>query len=100
MKIKYILLRVVLYFIFLTCLLFYAWTQGSPYDWMDPSEMAPLPQDVPVMPIQDHSGNRETFRGLLVFILIVSQVVIGLALSRKEAISTVVLMCLVLFFYW
>nr|WP_122277341.1 hypothetical protein [Pseudomonas syringae group genomosp. 3] len=100
MKIKNILLRVVLYFIFFTCLLFYAWTQGSPYDWMESSEMAPLPQDVPLMPLEDDSGNRETFRGLLVFILIVSQIFIGLALSRKEAVSAVVLMCLVLFFYW
>ncbi|WP_375232794.1 hypothetical protein [Pseudomonas syringae group genomosp. 3] len=62
--------------------------------------MAPLPQDVPLMPLEDDSGNRETFRGLLVFILIVSQIFIGLALSRKEAVSAVVLMCLVLFFYW
>ncbi|WP_257112230.1 hypothetical protein [Pseudomonas ficuserectae] len=100
MKIKYVLLRVFLYFIFLTCLLFYAWTQGSPYDWMESSEMAPLPQDAPVMPIQDDSGNRETFRGLLVFILIVSQIFIALALSRKEAVFTVILMCLVLLFYW
>ncbi|NAS97835.1 hypothetical protein CU664_09025 [Pseudomonas syringae pv. actinidifoliorum] len=100
MKIKNILLRVVLYFIFFTCLLFYAWTQGSPYDWMESSEMAPLPQDVPLMPLEDDSGNRETFRGLLVFILLVSQIFIGLAVSRKEAVSAVVLMCLVLFFYW
>ncbi|MEE4621802.1 hypothetical protein [Pseudomonas viridiflava] len=100
MRIKYVVLRVFLYFIFFTCLLFYALLQGSPYDWMASSVVAPLPQDVPVMPLEDDSDNRKTFRGLLVFIAIISQAFIGLALSRKEAISTVVLLCLVLFFFW
>lgn len=97
MKAKSILLRVFLYGIYFFCLLMYVLFQGSEYDWMDPSMLAPSPNLAPSpdnlsFPIQDESNDRAVFRGVVATIAVVVQLAILFLLSRKEAIITVVLL--------
>ncbi|EPM68819.1 hypothetical protein A584_15983 [Pseudomonas syringae pv. theae ICMP 3923] len=91
MKVAKILFRLALYFAFFWCLLLYAFFQGSEYDWMEPQYRPAISAE--------NSGNREVFRGLLVFFAVILQVVIAFFFSRKEAISTVVLFGLIIVFF-
>ncbi|WP_172685790.1 MULTISPECIES: hypothetical protein [Pseudomonas syringae group genomosp. 2] len=99
MRLKRLLLRFFLYAIYFTSLLMYVLFQGSEYDWMEPSSLEPLPDNVPFTPIQSDSDNRAGLRGLLVTVVVIVQFFIGLALSRKEAIATVFLLGMTLLFF-
>lgn len=66
---------------------------------MESGSLALLPNNVLFSPIQNDSNNRAVFRGLLVAIVVAVQLVIGLALSRKEGITTVVLLGMMLLFF-
>lgn len=99
MKVKWLLLRVFLYSIYFACLIMYMLFQGSGYDWMESGSIALLPNNVPFTPIQSDSNNRAVFRGLVVAIVVAVQLVIGLALSRKEGVTTVVLLGMTLLFF-
>ncbi|QVK34064.1 hypothetical protein [Pseudomonas syringae] len=98
MKVVFLLLRVFLYLVYFACLFMYVLFQGSEYDWMEPSLLEPLPNNVPFKPIESESNNRAVFRGLLVALVFIVQAVIFLALSRKEAITTIVLLGMTLLF--
>ncbi|WP_122279091.1 hypothetical protein [Pseudomonas syringae group genomosp. 3] len=91
MKVAKILFRLALYSAYFWCLLLFTLFQGSEYDWMEP-------QYRPVISAEN-SGNREGFRGLLVFVAVILQVVIAFSFSRKEAISTVILFGLIIVFF-
>ncbi|PYD03523.1 hypothetical protein [Pseudomonas syringae] len=91
MKVAKILFRLALYSAYFWCLLLFTLFQGSEYDWMEPQYRPAISAE--------NSGNREVFRGLLVFIAVILQVVIAFSFSRKEAISTVILFGLIIVFF-
>ncbi|RMR12221.1 hypothetical protein ALP92_101396 [Pseudomonas syringae pv. primulae] len=91
MKVAKILFRLALYSAYFWCLLLFALFQGSEYDWMEPQYRPAISAE--------NSGNREVFRGLLVFVAVILQVVIAFSFSRKEAISTVILFGLIIVFF-
>ncbi|EGH99618.1 hypothetical protein PLA106_26287 [Pseudomonas amygdali pv. lachrymans str. M302278] len=91
MKVAKILFRLALFSAYFWCLLLFTLFQGSEYDWMEPQYRPAISAE--------NSGNREVFRGLLVFIAVILQVVIAFSFSRKEAISTVILFGLIIVFF-
>ncbi|WP_057428006.1 hypothetical protein [Pseudomonas syringae] len=91
MKVAKILFRLALYSAYFWCLLLFTLFQGSEYDYMEPQYRPAISAE--------NSGNREVFRGLLVLVAVILQVVIAFSFSRKEAISTVILFGLIIVFF-
>lgn len=66
------------------CLLTDALLHGSEYDWMEPASIVPS--------IQDGGSSRSVVRGAAVVIVLVVQLLICIAGSRRETLATVVLL--------
>jgi hypothetical protein len=87
------------YTVYLTCLLAYAFFQGSQYDWFEPDSLAPLPDYSSAETLEPGDGNRSVFRGMAVAMAVFFQVVIGVLFSRKEAVLTIMLFGVILVVY-
>ncbi|KKI24806.1 hypothetical protein WX98_18145 [Pseudomonas syringae pv. persicae] len=99
MKVRKCLTRFLVYTVYLTCLLAYAFFQGSQYDWFEPDSLAPLQHYSLAEPMEPGDSNRSVFRGMAVAMAVVFQVVIGVFYSRKEAVLTIMLFGVVLAIY-
>lgn len=98
-KVKKCLARFFVYTVYLTCLLAYAFFQGSQYDWFEPDSLAPLQHYSSSEPMEPGDSNRSVFRGMAVALAVIFQVVIGVLFSRKEAILTIMLFGVILAMY-
>lgn len=78
----------------------YAIFNGSKYGWMDQGSIESLSQTSSVNMIEDRSGNRAVFRGVVFLVALGVQLTIIRKLSRLEAILTAVLLCVVLIAFW
>ncbi|WP_227447879.1 hypothetical protein, partial [Pseudomonas syringae] len=92
MAFKKIVIKTPLYAVYFMCLLTYALLHGSEYDWMEPASIVPS--------IEDGGSSRSVVRGAAVVIVLVVQLLICIAGSRREALATVVLLGVVLAVYW
>lgn len=92
--------RLALYLLYFSCLLMYAIFHGSKYDWMDQGSIGSLSQDPSMNMIEDHSGNRSVFRGVVFVVVVGVQLAIMRQLSKIEAALTGVLLCVVLIAFW
>lgn len=92
--------RLALYLIYFACLLIYTMFHGSKYDWMDQGAMESLSQEPSMNLIEDPSGNRSVFRGVVFVVVLGVQLAIMRQLSKIEASFTGVLLCIVMIAFW
>ncbi|KPY30378.1 hypothetical protein ALQ60_200150 [Pseudomonas syringae pv. papulans] len=92
MTAKGVSIRVLLYAVYICCLLTYMMFHGSQYDWMEPSSIVPH--------IEDRSNTRSDIRTLTVLLALFVQVFIFISCTKKESIGTAVLLALIFVFYW
>ncbi|MCR8722473.1 hypothetical protein NVV30_27745 [Pseudomonas syringae] len=88
-----------MYTVYLTCLLAYAFFQGSQYDWFEPDSLAPLPGYSSAETLEPDDSNRSVFRGMAVAMAVVFQVAIGVIYSRKKAVLAIMLFGAILAMY-
>ncbi|RMR11795.1 hypothetical protein ALP92_101847 [Pseudomonas syringae pv. primulae] len=98
-KVRKCLTRFLVYTVYLTCLLAYAFFQGSQYDWFEPDSLALLPDYSSAETLEPGDSNRSVFRGMAVVMAVIFQVVIGVLFSRKEAVLTIMLFGVILVVY-
>ncbi|WP_010205684.1 hypothetical protein [Pseudomonas syringae group genomosp. 3] len=92
MTTKGVVVRVLLYTVYVFCLLMYMMFYGSQYDWMEPSSIVPH--------IEDRSNTRGDIRTMTVIIAIFVQFLIFISCTRKESVVTAALLALVFAVYW
>lgn len=89
---KSVLIRVVLYTVYVSCLLLYMMFHGSQYDWMEPGSI--------VSHIEDRSNARGDIRTMIVILALFVQFLFFINCTRKESVGTAVLLALICAIYW
>ncbi len=92
MTAKGVLIRVLLYTVYVSCLLTYIIFHGSQYDWMEPSSI--------VSHIEDRSNTRGDIRTMTVLLALFVQFLIFISCTRKEWVGTAILLAIVFAVYW
>lgn len=91
MTAKGVLIRVLLYTVYVSCLLTYMMFHGSQYDWMEPSSI--------VSHIEDRSNTRGDIRTMTVLLALFVQFLIFISCTRKEWVGTAILLAVVFAVY-
>ena len=92
MTAKGVFIRVLLYAVYVSCLLMYMMFHGSQYDWMEPSSIVPH--------IEDRSNTRGDIRIMTVIIAFFVQFLIFISCTRKESVVTAAILALIFAVYW
>lgn len=92
MTAKGVAIRVLLYAVYICCLLMYMMFHGSQYDWMEPSSIVPH--------IEDRSNTRGDIRTMTVLVALFVQFLIFISCTRKESVGTAIILALIFAVYW